>query len=418
MKTNLPARLAALSLCSVLCLALACGFTRAYFVTARASGDNALSVATYAVRVADQYGVALVPDASGRVQYVCPLTAGDEHAFTLSAQGTAYSGHCTVLVENDQLRQGYTLRLDPDESGAIYLRAAAGSVLTFSFAWGEGEDVLQPDQSASAYGLGAIFGDSYRIAHSETPHHLYRAAPGASLAGIANYYGVSLTDLRAYNAVDAYADRDALPADTELQIPFAAAPPPAGPYVPSGALALSLSVSGDAALPASACLNVSGADGWLQTVPCGDLLSGTSYLTGLPVGEYTLALIGAEQPGCELSLLGDVTLTVTEDAAAEAALTLRYTRSAFDLALTLDVSGAVLPASACLSLSRADGYSAIFPCTGAISVPAGIYTVALVGADLPGYQLSCDPVAAEVTALGGSALLRAVYTPLVAEGEA
>lgn len=417
MKTNLTARLAALSLCSVLCLALACGFTRAYFVTARETGGNALSVATYGVRVADEYGALLVPDASGRVQYVCPLTAGDEHAFTLSAQGTAYSGHCTVLVENDQLRQGYTLRLDPDESGAIYLRAAAGSVLTFTFAWGEGEGALQPDQSAAAYGLGAMFGDSYRIAHSETPHHLYCTAPGASLAGIANYYGVNLADLRAYNAADGYADREVLPADTELQIPFVAEPPLTGAYVPSGTLALSLSVLGDAALPVSACLSVSGANGWMQTIPCGDLLSGTCYLTGLPVGEYALTLTGAEQTGCDLALLGDVTATITEDAAAEAALTLRYTRTVFDLALTLDVSGAPLPSAAYLLLTRADGYSAAFPCTGAISVPAGVYTVALAGADVPGYQLSCDPTSAEVTTLGGSALLRAVYTPLATESE-
>lgn len=393
---------AMLGFAAVCCVGLSLGFARAYFVTERGVADNPVTIATYAVTVYDgESGDALRPDASGAVRYACPLTQGDWHYFRLEAEGTAYSGHCTVNVENEQ--GSYVIRLDPDESGAVALQAAEGSVLTFSFHWGEGEDPLPPESEVngvSALGVNAGGGDTYIVTHSTTPHLEYTVVEGASMGGIAAYYGADADGLCVYNGLDGiYEQWEPLPAGMPMSIPYGQEPAD-GPYVPRGDLTITVESVG-AQMPRGATMLISGPYGYWKQLTRQDLTRGCQ-LSGLPAGEYELALLSAELDQYDLETTGPTSVQITENGELTAAILNTYTRHVGELKLYLTVDGAQLPEDAALLLTGPDGTYRI-PCDQLSynsrygysfgqweDLPTGEYTVELIGAQLENYDLLAD----------------------------
>lgn len=406
-RTGVVIRAAMLCFAVVCCVGLSVGFTRAYFVTERGVSDNPVTIATYAVTVYDgESGDALAPDASGAVRYDCPLTQGDWHYFLLEAEGTAYSGHCTVTVQNEQ--GSYVVRLDPDESGVVALQAAEGSVLTFAFNWGEGEDPLTPESGVNGVSELSVNGggDTYIVTHSTTPHLEYTVVEGASLGGIAEYYGVTADALRVYNGLeDTYDTWEPLPAEMPMEIPYVDREPAGGPYVPKGDLTITMRSSGDALVPAQASILVSGAGFW-QQIRYRDFVGGVYVLEDLPAGEYEIAVLNADLEDHDLEITGDLDAQVTEKGESDAVITNTYTRHVGELVLQMSVSGAELPEDALLRLYGPEdtyqipckrfAYSARLGYTYTCSdLPTGEYTAVLIGAEIENYTLNAD--AQEIT---------------------
>ena len=128
----------ALLLCAITgCLALCGSYTHAWFVTERGAEGNEVETATYAVTVSEVYDLETMESIElternelGQVQYLCPLAPEDLHSFILTAEGTAYSGHCAVAVTDpDEEEASYVISLAPDESGMVSLQAAKDSLL-------------------------------------------------------------------------------------------------------------------------------------------------------------------------------------------------------------------------------------------------------------------------------------------------
>ena len=395
----------ALGFAVVCCVGCSIGFAHAYFVTERGVSDNLVKIATYAVTVYDgESGAALRPDETGAVRYTCPLTQGDWHYFRLEAEGSAYSGHCTVAVENEQ--GSYVIRLDPDESGVAAIQAAEGSVLTFAFDWGEGEAPLPSGGGVSGIselGMGAGTGgsDVYIVSHSQTPSIGYTVAQGASLGGIAEYYGITADALCVYNGLgDTYDIWEPLPTGMPMEIPRVEREPVGGPYVPKGDLTIRIRSGGDAGTPAHASILVSG-EGFWQQIRYRDFVNGIYVLEDLPAGEYELAVLDADREDYDLETTGDMAAQVTEKGESAAQITNCYTRHVGDLTVQITVSGAQLPEDALLRLygpeeafqvacerfaySARNGYT--YTCS---DIATGEYTAVLIDAEIENYTLTAE----------------------------
>lgn len=385
------ARAALLAVAAVGCLAMCCSFTHAWFITERGAEQNTVETATYAVTVLDGEGNVLTDG-----KYVCPLVPEDLHQFTLQAAGTAYTGHCVVgVTAPGQSEVGYVVELAPDQSGAVSLQAAEGSLLAFSFDWGEGENPVEP---AHAFGREDTL--LFHIENSRTPHLLYEVAYGASPAGIAAYYGVDVEALCTYNDLDAgSANLPIYPKQGEsltYAIPYVEKHPVGGPYVPKGDLVLSLESAGDAVTPANTCILVAGPNGYLEQFWYSNFVRGACTLRDLPAGEYQFTVGNAELENYTLEMTGGMTAAVNENAETEHVIVNTYTRHKGDLMFWLKVSDAkvAIPAEATLVLYGPDDTREI-PYAQFVEnslllteLPTGQYTAVLVKADVANYDLN------------------------------
>lgn len=383
------ARAALMAALAVGCFAMCCSFTHAWFITERGADENRVELATYGVTVRDKDGNKL-----DGLKYTCPLAQEDLHQFTLQAAGTAYTGHCTVGVTAPGRSEfGYVMELVPDQSGTVSLRAAEGSLLTFSFDWGEGEDPVEP---AQAFGREDAL--LFRIEHSRTPHLLYEVAYGATPAGIAAYYGVSAEALCTYNGVDIGSASVPLYPSGDLiyAIPYADKHPVSGPYVPTGDLILTMNSAGDAVTPRNACVLVAGPNGYLVQLWYSDFVGGSYILKDLPAGEYRFTVGNVELENYTLETTGGMAASVGENAVTEHVIVNTYTRHVGEVMLGLKASDekVKIPDDAKLIFYGPD--SAVFEAywyqfnNGTLwlkDLPTGQYTVVLSGAEVKSYDL-------------------------------
>lgn len=407
-------QMAAMAFAAVCCIGISCGFARAYFVTERAAADNEVKIASYSVTVyPEDSDEPLATDGMGRATYICPLAQDDLHLFYLMAEGTAYSGHCTVTVTSADKTERHTIDLVPGDTGAAAVQAAEGCTLTFAFNWGAGEDAMSAQSASAVYaalgqnspaaggtqGGGAL----YFIPHSETPHLEYTVAEGASLSGIASYYGVSLDALRAYNGLTADpADpmgKAPLEAGLTLSVPYASAENFPEAYLPRGVLAITVDSAGDALTPEWAEVWLTGPYGIEERLPYSWFQQGSYTCPNAPAGEYTITLVGAERENYTLETLGATSAAVTENGAAELRIQNTYTRHRGNLVVSLGVTGAELPQSAVVRITGPEGtydrtlrdftyyplYSR-FICEMP-DLPTGTYTAELLEAAVEGYAL-------------------------------
>lgn len=400
--TGFVAQVSVLVFAAICCLGVCCSFTHAWFVTERGVDENQVELATYEITVYDATGNELTDG-----KYLCPLAPEDLHYFTLQAAGTAYTGHCAVTVAvPGQSEVSYTMELAPAQDGTVRLQAAVGSELTFSFDWGEGENPVEP---ASVFGSENTL--SFYIESTRTPHLSYKVAYGASPAGIAAYYGVSVEDLCAYNGLDAAAaNLPVYPGQGETltyDIPYVETHPVSGPYVPKGDLVLTLVDAGDAATPGDACVLITGPNGYIKQVWYGDFVSGSCTLEDLPVGEYRFTMGNTERENYTLETAvfengipetaEIMEASVSEDAVAEYSIWNTYTRHVGELMLWLETSDAkvAIPDDAKVTVYGPDNtvcemyYNQFDDGSYYLSdLPTGQYTVVLSGAEVKYYDLS------------------------------
>lgn len=401
-------QLAAMAFAAACCIGVGCGFTRAYFVTERGTKGNTVEVATYAVTVYTAEGTPLEADEAGRAEYICPLEQNDLHQFYLMAGGTAYSGHCTVTVTSADKTERHTIDLAPGATGIAAIQAAEGCRLTFAFDWGAGEAPLAPDSEAGGISSLAMLGTQtgggvYLIAHSETPHLEYTVVEGASLSGIAAYYGVSLDALRAYNGLAADPvdpmGKTLLAAGLALSVPYASAECFPEAYQPRGTLSITVDSAGDALTPEETEIWLTGPNGIQERLFYGWFQQGTYTFQSVPAGQYTVTMVGAERENYTLETAGDSSATVTEDGAVELRLQNTYTRHRGGLSVQLAVAGAELPAGAVVRLTGPEGtydlplweftyypqYSRFI--RDVSDLPTGTYTAVLLAAAVENYAL-------------------------------
>ncbi len=395
-------RAALLAVLAVGCFAMCCSFTHAWFITERGTEQNTVETATYGVTVTDSAGTVLTDG-----KYVCPLAPEDLHTFTLQAAGTAYTGHCIVGVTAPGASEvSYVVELAPDQSGAVSLQSAKGSLLSFSFDWGEGENPVEP---ANVFGRDDTL--LFYIENSRTPHLLYEVAYGATPAGIATYYKVNVEDLCTYNGLDlAAANTPIYPGQggkLTYEIPYPDLKkeelPDIVPYVPRGDLIVAMKSAGDAAVPEDAVVLVSGPNNYVKTIPYSLFVSDVQdpavvscLLNDLPAGEYRITVGNVEMENYTLVTSGTTDpVAVHENDVTVGMIVNTYTRHKGNLIFELSSSDAnvTIPDDAELVFFGPDGNFSV-SCSeltrGSIvleQLPTGQYTVVLNNGSVDYYDL-------------------------------
>ena len=241
------------------CLAVMASSAFALFHTEVSSASNTLQSAHYTVQV----------DEAPTGTYTCTLTTNDEHEFTIKASGSASKGYCIIKVGDDSY---YTPLIDKDDADGITvtIQAAQNTTVTFTPRWGETVepgwikiidnkiehsttpntsytveptailsdiaahyDVSERDilvynglseaatiDAEGEYVLQLPVGQDLKIPNPATsvpyavPYVTYTVEATARLDAIAEHYGVSATDILAFNRTDA------ITTDMELRIPY------------------------------------------------------------------------------------------------------------------------------------------------------------------------------------------------------
>lgn len=164
----------------LVCCALFCASTFAWF--------NSLQNTTVSPIVAADYSLSV--EINGQTfdtnEYTCPLATEDCHVFTITASGTATTGYCQITVNGHVFT---TVSIFKGTSITLTIVASQGEEISFSAHWG-------------AYsGEGDRYGDSAVISISNTPYQLYTVPENIALEQIAEYYGVSASDILLYNGI-------------------------------------------------------------------------------------------------------------------------------------------------------------------------------------------------------------------------
>lgn len=134
------------------------------------------------------------------------LAQEDMHHFTLTAEGTAATGYCTLIITdenggNDHI--WYINPLYPGTSIQIAVTAADKTNIQFVPSWGTPPDDGNVVISIEDYNLGAQTSPIVYLEVSRTPCIDYMVPERSSLDAIASHYGVSAEDILLYNGVDA-----------------------------------------------------------------------------------------------------------------------------------------------------------------------------------------------------------------------
>ena len=169
------------------CLAVMASSAFALFHTEVSSASNTLQSAHYTVQV----------DEAPTGTYTCTLTTNDEHTFTIKASGSASKGYCIIKVGDDPY---YTPLIDKDDADGITvtIQAAQGTTITFTPVWG-----TPPAEGPFVSSIYSLRNPEYVIVHSTTPHATYTVEATATLADIAEHYGVPVEDIVTYNGTAA-----------------------------------------------------------------------------------------------------------------------------------------------------------------------------------------------------------------------
>lgn len=189
---------------SLACCVIFCASTFAWFTSQRTSTVAPVTTGRYWTTVTTGDGAPVT------ATYTCPLATNDLHTFTITADGTATTGYCALTADGWTYR---TVQLAPDESITLNVRAAQGTVITFSGCWGE--DVSRALRCANGTTLDL----------SETPHAKYTVPDGVTLEQLAEHYGVPADDILLYNGIsDLTPGMEIKIPNTEVTKPFAPEP--------------------------------------------------------------------------------------------------------------------------------------------------------------------------------------------------
>lgn len=176
-------RMTASLLAILTCLAVMASSAFALFHTEVSSASNTLQSAHYTVQVTSAYQ---------STPYVTRLAQNDQHIFTIEAKGTASTGYCIVQVGN---QVSYTPAIPHGETLTLEITAAAGVQIAITPVWGT--------PPVSVYSRDD---DPFAIVHSTTPHATYTVEATATLANIAEHYGVDEADILIYNGITEIAE--------------------------------------------------------------------------------------------------------------------------------------------------------------------------------------------------------------------
>lgn len=184
----------------LVCCAILCSSAFAWYNSQQTSPVAAINSTTYSLSVEIGGEVRGTCNSIDSVTYTCPLAQNDMHTFTLEATGTAANGYCIIDVGNDT---AYIATVTKGESRTLSIRAARGTVISFTASWG-------------SYDGDTLEGNLIEL--SGTPYVEYTVVSGDTLDAIAGRYSVPVADIIAFNGItDVYN----LAVDSVIRIPNA-----------------------------------------------------------------------------------------------------------------------------------------------------------------------------------------------------
>lgn len=139
-----------------------------------------------------------ISDNENCVTYICPLAANDIHSFEIANVGTASTGYCVINAGGEIFS---TVQIEKGDSLTLNIQATMGTEITFSANWGSYQNATAT-YSVSEGNSYPVYGDGDCIVISTTPYEVYTIAEGATLELIAEYYGVSASDILLYNGIE------------------------------------------------------------------------------------------------------------------------------------------------------------------------------------------------------------------------
>ncbi len=166
----------------LVCCAILCSSAFAWYNSRQVSPVAPVTSGGYSLSVemgGDDLGVC---DSVQTVTYSCPLTVNDTHCLTLESTGTVSGGYCVISINGAE----YVVNVAKGESRTLSIKATRGTVIGFSASWGSYD--------------GDIF-DGDLIDVSETVYVEYTIKENDTLSAIAEIYGVSVNDIKAYNGI-------------------------------------------------------------------------------------------------------------------------------------------------------------------------------------------------------------------------
>ena len=185
------------TLTMIICCAIFCSGTFAWFESNRSSQISPITAASYSLSV-EIDGVNIGTSSyQSAVSYTCPLATEDLHTVTLTHSGTAENGYCVINAGSSTCS---TAQIGKDESITLTIKAAQGENITFSAKWGEYQSGVAT-YSVSDGNSYPVYEDGDCIIISTTPYEVYTVTEGATIELIAEHYGVSVSDILLYNGI-------------------------------------------------------------------------------------------------------------------------------------------------------------------------------------------------------------------------
>ena len=185
------------TLTMIICCAIFCSGTFAWFESNRSSQISPITAASYSLSV-EIDGVNIGTSSyQSAVSYTCPLATEDLHTVTLTHSGTAENGYCVINAGSSTCS---TAQIGKDESITLTIKAAQGENITFSAKWGEYQSGVAT-YSVSDGNSYPVYEDGDCSIISTTPYEVYTVTEGATIELIAEHYGVSVSDILLYNGI-------------------------------------------------------------------------------------------------------------------------------------------------------------------------------------------------------------------------
>ena len=179
------------ALTMLICCAVFCSGTFAWFNSNRSSSVSPITAAKYSLSIVIDENDIGTSSYQSTVSYTCPLATGDQHTVTLTHNGTAENGYCVINAGGNTYS---TVQIEKGGNITLTIQAAQGEEITFTANWGEYQS------GATTYSVSdgdnyLVYGNGDCIEISSTPYQIYTVVEGATLELIAEHYGVSASDI-------------------------------------------------------------------------------------------------------------------------------------------------------------------------------------------------------------------------------
>lgn len=186
------------ALTMLICCAVFCSGTFAWFNSNRSSSVSPITAAKYSLSIVIDENDIGTSSYQSTVSYTCPLATGDQHTVTLTHNGTAENGYCVINAGGNTYS---TVQIEKGGNITLTIQAAQGEEITFTANWGEYQS------GATTYSVSdgdnyLVYGNGDCIEISSTPYQIYTVVEGATLELIAEHYGVSASDILLYNGIE------------------------------------------------------------------------------------------------------------------------------------------------------------------------------------------------------------------------